>query len=426
MLWVLATAAQAQSYYFVDCSGANPADYSSIGAALAVAGPNSYVIVTGTCNENVSISNAWNLNLGAYHGSTANINGNVSVVGSNSVFLYGLNVTNSAGDAFNISSSHNVTLWTCTANGNARSGLSVGNLSDVVVMGPALFDNNGGSGMGSGGNSILNVLGWSGPVDISDNHGAGVSTGDGGLFQTFGNTTITDNINVSGGVRPDGFGIQAVSNSKIQVSDCAGPTVISGNQSGGIDARESSQVSLWGCGHPNDIIVRDNGPVGIGVGIGSELALYTEVTISRHAGPGVELYSQGQLYMYGPNVISQNGNAADPRSAGIVVDGNSEAYLRGGTISGNKGPGILALVNSSVDSVGATYPDNTGGMATCDSSAYMVSDLIPANGNPPKGITCRTPHHLGNGHHPGFSPVAPDFSAQMNQAARYKRFASPK
>src|SRR5215469_7646948 len=100
MLAALVTAAQAQSYYFVDCSGSNPADYSTIGAALAVAGPNSYVIVTGTCNENVTITNASNLNLGAFYGSTATINGNVAVTASNSVFLYGLNVTNPAGNGF--------------------------------------------------------------------------------------------------------------------------------------------------------------------------------------------------------------------------------------------------------------------------------------------------------------------------------------
>jgi hypothetical protein len=418
--------ARAQSYYYVDCSGTNPNDYATIGAALAVAGPNSYLIVTSTCNENVNITNAWNLNVGAPYGSTANINGNVSVVASNSVFLYGLNVTNSKGDAFDINSSHNVTLWTCTGNGNGGGGLSAQTMSDVTVDGPGSFDDNRGPGIGVGGNSFLNVLTWGGQVDISGNRGGGVSTGDGGLFQTLGNTTITGNINTSQSVRPNGFGIQAVSNSKIQVSDCFGPTVISGNQSGGIDVRESAQVALWGCGHPGDIIVKDNGPVGISVGIGSELALYTEVAISGHAGPGVELYSQGQLYMYGANVISQNGNAADPRSAGVVVDGNSEAYLRGGVISSNIGPGILALVNSSVDSVGATFSGNTGGIATCDSSAYMVSDLLSAKGDRPERIGCRTPHNLGNRRGVAAVPAIPDLTTQKNQAAKYKAFASVK
>jgi Right handed beta helix region len=427
MLLVLATAAHAQSYYFVDCSGKNPADYSTIGAALAVAGPNSYVIITGTCNENVSISNAWNLNLGAVFGSTANINGNVSVVGSNSVFLYGLNVTNPLGDGFDVSSSHNVTLWTCTANGNGGSGLGVHNLSDVTVDGPGSFDKNGGGGFNAGDNSNLTVVTWGGAVDISGNHGPGVSVGGGAQFGTLGNTTIDNNINTAapGGPRPDGFGIQAVSASKIQVATCFGGNQISGNESGGIDVREHSFLSIWICGTTaGENIVNNNGPVGLNVGMGSEVALYDNVVISGHSGPGIELFAQGQLYMFGPNVISNNGNAADPRSAGVVLDGNSEAYLRGGTISANRGPGILALVNSSIDSVGATFSGNTAGIASCDSSAWMVSDLLSGNGNLGHGISCRSPHHLGNGAHVAVPPVAPDITAQKNRAAQYKRYAS--
>ena len=83
-------------------------------------------------------------------------------------------------------------------------------------------------------------------------------------------------------------------------------------------------------------------------------------------------------------------------------------------------------MNSSVDSVGATFPDNTGGIITCDSSAYLVSDLLSAHGNPPRGMECRTPHHLGNGDRGAAVPVAPDFTAQKNQAALYKKFASRK
>ena len=422
----VATEAHAQTYYYVDCSGANHSDFSTIGAALAVAGPNSYILVTGTCNENVNIANFWNLNLGAFYGSKATIHGNVSITASNSVFLYGLNVTNSAGDAFDITSSHNVTLWTCTANGNSGVGLSVGTLSDAVVQGPGSFDSNGASGIGVGFHSFLNVLASDGPVDISGNHGAGITVGDGGVFQTVGNTTIENNINTSTSVRPNGFGIQLLSASKLQVANCLGTSQISGNQSGGIDAREHSQVSIWSCGPNGENIIKDNGPVGIEVGMGSELALYLNVVISGHTGSGIDLYGEGQLYMIGPNVISRNGSSDNPRSAGVVVDGNSEAYLRGGTITTNEGPGILALVNSSVDSVGATFPDNTGGIITCDSSAYLVSDLLPATGAPRKGIECRTPHHLGNGDRPAAVPVAPDFTTQKNQAAQYKKFASPR
>ncbi len=417
----------AQSAYYVDCSGATPGYYSTIGAALAAAGPNSYVLVKGTCNENVSITNAWNLNLGAFYGSTANINGNVSVTASNSVFLYGLNVTNPSGDAFDIDSSHNVTLWTCTGNGSTGVGVSAQNLSYVTVDGPGSFDNNASGGLSVGNNSVLYVLTWGGPMDISGNHGPGVSVGDGAMFQTLGNTTITNNIEVGvGGARPNGFGIQVLSASKVQIANCFGTSLISGNQSGGIDVRENSQVSIWSCGTPGANIVRDNGPVGINVGLGSEVALYANIVISGHTGPGVEVYSHSSLYMYGTNVISGNGNAGDPRSAGVVVDGDSEAFLRGGTISSNVGPGILALVNSSVDSVGATFPGNSGGIATCDSSAHMVSDLLPAGGDPPAGILCRTPHNLGNRQLTSTLHQIPDLTGEKKKAALYQAMASPK
>ena len=420
------TAAHAQSYYFVDCSGANPADFSTISAALAVAGPNSYILVTGTCNENVSITNASNLNLGAFYGSTAPIHGNVSITASNSVFLYGLNVTNPAGDGLDIASSHNVTLWTCRGNGSSGAGLSVNTLSDVLVEGPGSFDSNGAAGISASFHSVVSVLNWGGPLDISNNHGQGVVVGDGALFETLGNTTIENNINTSTAIRPNGFGIQLLSASKVQVANCFGTTQISSNQSGGIDVRELSQVAIWSCGPNGANIVEDNGPVGVELGMGSQLALYSNVVISGHSEAGIDIYGGGQLYMIGPNLISQNGSSDNPRSAGVVVDGNSEAYLRGGMISINKGPGILALVNSSVDSVGATFPDNTGGVITCDSSAYLVSDLLPATDNRSHGIECRTPHRLGNGDRRAVVPVAPDLTPQKNQAARYKKFATRK
>jgi hypothetical protein len=422
----VAAVAQGQSYYFVDCSGTNPADYSTISAALAVAGPNSYVLITGACNENVNITNAWNLNIGAPYGSTASINGNVSVTGSNTVFLYGLNVTNPAGDAFDITSSRNVTLWTCTGNENHGRGLMAENLSDVTVEGPGSFDNNGTGGINLSGNASVSVQTWGGPLDISRNQGPGVWLTSGSVFETLGNTTINNNVSPSGAVPPTGYGIQALGASKVQIGTCYGSNQIAYNQSGGVDAEENSEVSLWSCGAPYQSSVIANGPVGISAGLGSQVTLYDNAQISEHTGSGVELYGNSQLRVFSANLISQNGSAGDPRSAGIVVDGNSEAYLRGGTISSNEGPGILALVNSSVDSVGATFSGNIGGIATCDSSAYMVSDLLPPTANPPPGIACRSPHHLGNRRGFTAAPAAPDATAQKNKALQYKALATLK
>ena len=51
------------------------------------------------------------------------------------------------------------------------------------------------------------------------------------------------------------------------------------------------------------------------------------------------------------------------RSAGIVVDGNSEAYLRGGQITMNQGPAMLVLVNSSADFTGGGKPAMPNGVS---------------------------------------------------------------
>jgi hypothetical protein len=77
-----------------------------------------------------------------------------------------------------------------------------------------------------------------------------------------------------------------------------------------------------------------------------------------------------------------------------------------------------------VDFTGATFSGNSAGIITCDSSAYMVSDLPT---NPSAGIICLTPHRLGNrlGYSAGRPPL-PNFTAQNNKHAWYKLVAVAK
>jgi len=417
-------AARGQQNYLVDCSGANPNDFPTISSALAVAGPGSIVLVTGTCTENVTIWSGFNLNIGAWYGQTANIVGNVSINNSDSVFLYGLNVTNPAGDSFDVNNSHAVILDTCTGNGSLSYGLSANGGSDVTVEGTASFDGNGSEGINMGSNAIVSINDWAGSTDISNNRGPGVWLTSGSVFSTLGSTTIENNANAPGLTPSTAFGVSLFGASKAQIGTCYGPNVIQGNQAGGINLQENSEISLWNCGQPYQSLIHANGPVGISAGLGSQVTLYDDVQISGHTGPGVELWGKSQLYIFGANLISQNGTADDLRSAGVVVDGNSETYLRGGTISANEGPGMLVLVNSSADFTGATFTGNSGGTITCDSSAYMVSDLP---GNHGAGINCRTPHNLGNRRSTWIGrPAIPDLSAQKKKDAWYRSVATPK
>jgi hypothetical protein len=419
--------AMAHAQLIADCSGNTPSAYTTINAALAnVTGPGAVILVSGTCTENVVISNTFNLSLGAWWGQTATVHGNIAINTSEEIYLYGLNVSNSAGDGFTITSARGVTLDTCTSNGNQAHGLTASSMSQITVLGPASFDNNGPAGVYLTESSSVTAFNANGPMDISNNKGPGLYLSQAN-FETIGATTLLNNLTTVP-VNPEfpnpGFGVTEFGGSRVQFGTCLGSNVIEGNQAGGVSVQESSEISLWNCGS-NQNVIQGNGPVGISAGLASQVTIYDNVLITGHTGPGVDLFAASQLNAFGKNQISQNGSASDPRSAAIRIDGNSEAFLRGGQISQNAGPAILALVNSSADFTGVVFAGNSGGIITCDTSAYMVSDLTSAASGPPAGVLCRTPNSLGNHHFVPTFPTAVDGSAQKARQAQYKKVATP-
>lgn len=402
----------------VDCSGTNPYAYPSINAALPNAGPGAFIVVTGTCNENVSLYGQTALNLGAYYGQTAQINGNISINNSQNIYLYGLSVTNSSGDGIDVGSSRSVTLDSCVSNGNAGVGLAASGASDVAINVAGSYDYNTRGGITAFSNSIVSIFTWSGlTVDISGNAGPGVWASE-ASFLTFGHTNITNNI--SGAGSNPGYGIELLGGSRAQVGAASGPNVVTGNQAGGAFLQENSEISFWNGGYLNTI--QGNGPVGVSVGLGSQATFFNSAQISGHSSAGVDLYANSQGYFFGSNAVQGNGSTGDARSAGIRVDGNSQALARGGSVSGNSGPGMLVLVNSSVDFSGVGFSGN-GGVISCDSSSTMISDLAVPSSTPPAGVSCKTPHGLGVRPITKTQPVAPDWSAQKAQHDRYAKLA---
>jgi Right handed beta helix region len=416
----------ARAQLIVDCSGNTPGAYTTINAALAnVTGSSAAILVRGTCTENVVISNIFNLSLGAWWGQTATVHGNIAINTSDSIYIYGLNVSNPAGDGFTITSARGITLDSCTSNGNQAHGLTASSMSQITVLGPASFDNNGPAGVYLTESSSVTVLNGNGPTDISNNRGPGLYLSQAN-FETIGATTVLNNLTTTSNPEfPNpGFGISEFGGARVQFGTCLGPNLIEGNQAGGVSLQESSEISLWNCG-TNQNVIQGNGPVGISAGLASQVTIYDNVLITGHTGPAVDLFGASQLNAFGKNQISQNGTASDPRSAAIRIDGNSEAFLRGGLISQNSGPAILALVNSSADFTGVAFAGNSGGIITCDTSAYMVSDLSSAVSGYSAGVLCRTPHNLGNHRFVPTFPTAPDWSAQKARQAQYKKMATP-
>jgi hypothetical protein len=168
-------------------------------------------------------------------------------------------------------------------------------------------------------------------------------------FLTFGHTTIANNVLGTGS--SSGFGVDLRGGARAQFGAISGPNVITGNQQGGVSLQEKAEI--WNGG--SQTLIQNNGPVGVTASFGSQVTFFNDVEVSGHSGPALDLYANSQGYLFAANHLHNNGTVGDPRSAAIRVDGNSEAFQRGGLVSQNIGPAILALVNSSVDVTGVSF-----------------------------------------------------------------------
>jgi hypothetical protein len=401
-----------RAQFIVDCSGANPSAFPSITAALQQApAVGSSILVNGTCNETVNVYGMVGLNLGAYYGQTATINGALSISNSQNVFLYGLHVTNSPIDGITVSDSTAVLLEACTASGNTLNGLRVQNMTDVQIIGVGgAFNNNASSGIWANVGSVVWFNNWAGPIDVSNNTLDGIEC-EQSTCGVLGNTTFTNN-----GIS----GVDLIAGSKMEFAAYYGPNLIQGNKSGGVTARERSRISIF----TPQTTIRANGPVGVTAGFGSQVTL-SDVEITGHTSAGVDLYGNSQAWLSGANQIQNNGSNADSSSAGIRVDGNSEVFLRNGTIAHNFGPALLGLVNSSLDFSGVTFAANTGGIITCDNTAVMVSDLTPAAIGLAEVASCKTPRFLVNREIVTQAFALPNSAAQKAAHDKYVALAKP-
>jgi hypothetical protein len=348
------------------------------------------------------------LNLGAPYGQTSTISGALTISNSQNVFLYGLHVTNSPIDGITVNDSTAVLLEACTASGNTLNGLRAQNMSDVDIIGVGgAFNNNGSSGIWANVSSLVWFNNWAGPVDVSNNALAGIAC-EQASCGILGNTTITNN---------GEFGVDLISGSKMEFATYYGPNLVQGNKFGGVSVRERSRVSIF----TPQTTIRGNGPVGVSVGFGSQVTL-SEAEISGHSSVGVDVYANSQV-VFGANVIQNNGSSSDATSAAIRVDGNSEVFLRGGTVTQNNGPGLLLLVNSSADLSAVTFSANSGGSITSDHTAVFVTDLAAEALGPSAASGCRRPQLIANRHitKPAFTP--PNSTAQKAVHDKYVALA---
>ena len=348
----------------VICPGGGPGAFSSISAALSTLNPNdsNTITVSGSCVENIFITNFERLKIQSAFGQTATVTAAdpsgivIQTFQSTGIVLTNLVVQGgSVGILLNQGS--NATIFNCTIQGNSGDGLDM-QMASTLVMRGGTIQNNQGSGMGVAGGSnatmatqpnerirILNNGGDGidvdgsafgvnfGTLDVENNAGAAIA-------QTGGRMEINGGKSVNGGNRFEGNG-EGIDIFQAGSAQFFGRNVISGNGDVGLQILASSAMfnghGTLPDGTPNVTVIQNHNIVGVNV---------------------VRL---GELGMNGPHQIQNNGSSvADPTlRGGIRVNRGSLTLRNGVQITGNIGPGIRADQNSGTSIANVTISSNT-------------------------------------------------------------------
>lgn len=423
LLGVFLTASVAYAaIYTVGCPGGSGGTYSSINSVLPLLVPGDTVLVSGTCTENVTLEEM--NQIGLVGSPSANLAGTLLISDSSVLGIVNFNVSSPSSYGIAVESSRDIGFDNCTSSGNAGVGLYVENTSDAYIFPSGSFDNNGGPGIYSDSNSFVAIFPFAGTVDISNNVSAGIVCFTCSIG-VYGNVSITSNKVETGSLAVSGFGVDLRGAARAQFGAEYGPNTIEQNQSGGVSLQENSEISFFGGalilgGQLN--IIQNNGPVGVVVSYGSQATFFEGARILNNTEVGVDVYGHSQAYFHGDDKVDGNGTGPVASRAGLRIDGDSEALLRGSEFSQNGGPAILALVNSSVDFANVVFGQNQGGSVVCDSSSYMASDLSKSQQNPAHGISCQTPHNFGNHrHYKMAAPHVPDVTRLKAQHNYYQQ-----
>jgi len=416
------------STLLVDCSGAGaPGWFTSISDALPFATTGTYIFVKPgtTCHEDVFIDHLTTVALTTSLPQTFNLVGRLAVGESRAIYIGGMNQTGSGSDGINVSHSDDVIFDSCSSSSNPGNGIAAAGSSTVSVEGSGVYNFNGRSGLFAGENSTLWIFAWnSTPIDISNNVVSAISV-DRSVLVHLGNTTMNNSQLATGATFPSAFAIDERGGAKAELFGIFGPIMIASNQGGGISLMETSEISMGGSlsWAPYPVTIQGNGPFGVYEEFTSQLTLFGGVQIFDHSTAGIDIYGNSQAAIYnGTNQIMHNGFGLDPGRAGIRVDGGSQAYIRMANIAQNGGPGVLGLVNSSLDIAGSNFNSNAGGAVACDGSSVLIADL-------PSGLlgssnNCKIPSFSGVRRTLSTTFSVPDWKRQKAAADKMRVLAS--
>ena len=379
-LLMLSSVGASAANFTVICPGGGPGAYPSITAALNAitnnAGPN-FIGVSGTCTENVFISNQNALTIFAGLGSPAVITNaaspaqiTVQLVGSHLVTFDGLSIQGGNPGLF-VNQGSDLQMNDSVIENNVGDGAIVLVKSDLNLN-SCIVRNNGRQGLVAGDSSIVLVLS---PIQILNNKASGAVAFSNGYikFQSTGGHVIEGN---------GGSGIAADTDGHVFLQSLNLPTVIRNNAFNGLSFIRGSTGRVDG-----QNTIENNGPVGVSVE-SSTVTFFGNATIAGHTLAGVDVSRGGELTFDGPQQITGNGNPAN--GAGVRVERSSLTLQNGAAVSNNTGSGILADANSAiVVGPGASVSDNTSsGIRLRHKSLVGLAAPVTVQGNGGANIAC--------------------------------------
>jgi hypothetical protein len=297
--------------------------------SLSLEGPNS-ITVHGTCHESHPVAiflrerltiqddGAGAAVVAADHGRPA-----INIVGSQNIFISGFDISGGR-NGVNVTQSRRIELDNCKIHDNARNGL--------VVNSGAELDFSGGAVSHNARNGVVVAESRLGidTVEIAAN-------GSGGLGASDASSVMANALNVH-----DNAGTGVI---VFHVSDLnLGGSTITGNGSTGLRISETSHGEIFGN------VIRNNG---------------------RADGQGgVYVSEKGEIFLDGPNDISNNAGHGVRGTAGAAISGEGS-----NTISGNSGDGIR-LDRGSFEQFFAADSFSGNGKANirCDNTSFIAGD----------------------------------------------------
>jgi len=186
LLSVLASAASVN----VDCTGSNPQAFPSINAALNtldLVGPNT-ITVSGTCHENVALTQRDRLTIQAIAGHFATIENAASppaitmyIAGSHNIVLNNLVIQGGSPAMFISASSSATLIQNCTVQNSLADGLDMDGESEVTIQNSTIKNNSAAGLVVSNESQVLLGTYPAQRIRITGNGFGGGGNGSGGL-----------------------------------------------------------------------------------------------------------------------------------------------------------------------------------------------------------------------------------------------------